>query len=658
MQIKLERKQNLSKITFLLPLWTANPPFSQDPKSSHDDESKPSGDDEKKVDEDLRKENECKDQEKEDNVNNTNNVNTISSTVNAAGTNEDNKLPSYPNMPALEDVGIFNFSNDDEDDGTMADMNNLDTTIQVSHIPTTRIHKDYPLDQVIGDLQSATQTRCQRIWRNMGLLVLFNKEQIIKTFKTACLLAFYHRKNPKRRKGDILLVQVYVDDIIFGSTKKELCNTFEKLMHEKFQMRYQVNPKVSHLHAVKRIFRYLKGQPKLGRWYLKDSPFDLVAYTDNDYARADLDRKSTTGEAEYVAASSCCRQVLWIQNQLLDYGKPKRKDTQVPQPSGPTKSVVDEAVHKELDDSLMMVATAASSLEANMKVNKLLDLEKKKTTQSNEIASLKRRVKKLEKKKSLGEDASKQGRRINVIDADDEITLVNDADNEMFDVDDLGGEEVFIVEQEVVSTGKSTTTTTKRTISSQQSHEKGKGIMIEEPVKPKKKDQIMLDEESAKSWLKDCKHKNKKSCLMQKRIHNFNNSLEKRKKHFTAKRAEEKRNKPPTQAQKKKIICTYLKNMEGYKLKDLMLKEFDKIQVMFDRAFKRVTTFEEFRQELVERKEKRAREALIQESTKKQKVKDDKEKIELKQLMKTIPDEEEVAIDAIPLAVKSPRIVD
>ncbi|GJW61347.1 putative ribonuclease H-like domain-containing protein [Tanacetum coccineum] len=59
--------------------------------------------------------------------------------------------------------------------------------------------------------------------------------------------------------------------------------------------RYQVNPKVSHLHAVKRIFRYLKGQPKLGLWYPKDSPFDLVAYTDSDYAGASLNRKSTTG---------------------------------------------------------------------------------------------------------------------------------------------------------------------------------------------------------------------------------------------------------------------------------------------------------------------------------------------------------------------------
>nr|GEV88085.1 hypothetical protein [Tanacetum cinerariifolium] len=193
--------------------------------------------------------------------------------------------------------------------------------------------------------------------------------------------------------------------------------------------------------------------------------------------------------------------------------------------------------------------------------NKVLDLEKTMTTQRNEIASLKRRVKKLEKKnrtrthrlkrlykvgltariessgnkESLGEDASKQG-RINVIDADEDITLVSV-------VDVLGGEEVFVawqnknVVQEVVDfaqvsivtttititteeitlthalevlktskpkvkgivfqePGKSKTRTT--TISSQQSQDKGKGIMIEEPIKPKKKDQIKLDEEAAK----------------------------------------------------------------------------------------------------------------------------------------------------------------
>ncbi|GJY62551.1 uncharacterized mitochondrial protein-like protein [Tanacetum coccineum] len=72
--------------------------------------------------------------------------------------------------------------------------------------------------------------------------------------------------------------------------------------------RFQVTPKVSHLHAVKRIFRYLKGQPKLGLWYPRDSPFDLEAFSDSDYAGSSLDRKSTIGEVEYVAAANCCGQ--------------------------------------------------------------------------------------------------------------------------------------------------------------------------------------------------------------------------------------------------------------------------------------------------------------------------------------------------------------
>ncbi|KAI3702044.1 hypothetical protein L6452_27650 [Arctium lappa] len=109
--------------------------------------------------------------------------------------------------------------------------------------------------------------------------------------------------------------------------------------------RFQVRTKQSHYQAVKRIFRYLKGQPRLGLWYPHDSSFDLLAYLDSDLGRANLDRKSTsegcqflgarlvswqckkqttvstsTTEAEYIAAASCCSQVLWIQNQMLDYG--------------------------------------------------------------------------------------------------------------------------------------------------------------------------------------------------------------------------------------------------------------------------------------------------------------------------------------------------
>ncbi|GKF94918.1 hypothetical protein Tco_0284618, partial [Tanacetum coccineum] len=115
---------------------------------------KPSSDDRKKVDEDPRKDSEYKDQEKEDNVNaaSTNEVNVV-------GEKTSIELPFDPDMPTLEDNSIFDFTRDDEDDGVEAGMNNLNTTIQVSHNLTTRIHKDCPLDQVIRDLQSATQTR-------------------------------------------------------------------------------------------------------------------------------------------------------------------------------------------------------------------------------------------------------------------------------------------------------------------------------------------------------------------------------------------------------------------------------------------------------------------------------------------------------------------
>ncbi|KAJ9544703.1 hypothetical protein OSB04_024410 [Centaurea solstitialis] len=241
----------------------------------------------------------------------------------------------------------------------------------------------------------------------------------------------------------IVVIQIYVDDIIFGSISRELCQKFETIMTEEFKMsmmgeinfflglqvrqfsdgifinqskyifdllkkydmsgchsigtpmatgnsigpdhegkdvdlrnyrsmvgslmyltasrpdimfatcvcaRYQAKPKESHLAAVKRIFRYLKGTPYYGIWYPKGLGFELQAYTDADYGGCNMDRKSTSGhlqflgnklvswaskkqqcvststaEAEYVAAASCCSQVLWMQSQLRDYGLEYKK---------------------------------------------------------------------------------------------------------------------------------------------------------------------------------------------------------------------------------------------------------------------------------------------------------------------------------------------
>ncbi|GJT85074.1 putative ribonuclease H-like domain-containing protein, partial [Tanacetum coccineum] len=309
-------------------------------------------------------------QEKDANVNNTNSIKTISPTINALGIVDNVVAENIVygcaddlNMPDLEEIGRFS---DAEDDISGVDMNNLDTYLQVSPVPTTRIHKDHPIEQIIRDLNSAPQIR--RMIRNLEehgfLRTTLEQRRNHKEIQTyCCLLEFLsQRRNPEEMKIDkslflskdkwiLLLVQVYIDDIIFGSTRKKMCTEFEKMTHKKFQMSSMGeltflletygNQRLCSKPDI--MFEILKRSNLI--WYPKDSPFDLVAYTDSDYARASLDRKSTTGgcqflgcrliswqckkqtvvansitEAEYIAALNCCRQVIWIQNQLLDYG--------------------------------------------------------------------------------------------------------------------------------------------------------------------------------------------------------------------------------------------------------------------------------------------------------------------------------------------------
>nr|GEZ59476.1 hypothetical protein [Tanacetum cinerariifolium] len=262
------------------------------------------------------------------------------------------QLPDDLYMPELEDI---TYSDDEDVVGAETDFNNLESSIPEE---PKRVH------QALKDPS----------W-----IEAMHEE----------LLQFKMQK-----------VQIYVDDIIFGATNKDLCKSFEKLMKDKFQVssmgeltfflglrvklkkdgifisqdkyvakilrkfgltegksastpidtekpllkdldgedvdvhtyslmigslmyltssrpdimfvvcaciRFQVTPKASHLHAKKRIFRYLKGKPHLGLLYPKDSPFDLMAYSDSDYVGASLDRKSTTGGCQFLG----CRLISW-----------------------------------------------------------------------------------------------------------------------------------------------------------------------------------------------------------------------------------------------------------------------------------------------------------------------------------------------------------
>ncbi|GJR71694.1 putative ribonuclease H-like domain-containing protein [Tanacetum coccineum] len=779
----------------------------------------------------------------------------------------------------------------------------------------------------------------------------------------------------KRVKSDILLVQVYVDDIIFGSTRKEMCTEFEKIMHKKFQMSsmgeltfflgLQVTQKddgifISQDKYVDEILKKFgfstvktastpmeTSKPLMkdenaedvdvhlyrsmigSLMYLSssrpdimfvDAPFDLEAYTNSDYTGASLERKSITGVdylpnddlnekpeesdglkgiIDFLNASSIhyaltvnptiytlCIQQFWatakaktvngerqiqalvdkkkvviteatirrdlrledaegieylpnaiifeqltlmgfvqvfLEKQLGDMSQHKgiyatpsytkkvfanmkregkgfsgrvtplfqsmmvqapeevgegsavptdphhtstttqpstsrpqkqqkprrkqRKDTEVPETSGPTKHVADETEEhvpiQSNDPPLFRVNTLGSG-EDSLKLNELmelctnlqqrvLDLENTKTTQALEIDSLKRRVKKLEKKieSSEDEDNDLQGEEV-VIDKEvaekevstaDPVTTAGEVVTNVSTAATITPEEVTLAQALVqIKTSKpkvkgivfkepseSTITTPTPIVTSQQSSQakdKGKAKMIE-PEKPlKKNDQVMFDEKVAQelqakldveleeeeklakqreedanllSWdntqvmmeadyelAQRLQAEEQEELTIEENSKMFVELMDKRKKHFARLRAEEIRSKPPTKAQKRTQMSTYLKNMAGYKQSQLKNKSFEEIQMLFDKTMKWVDLFVPMDSEVVKDSEKGAEESsskregieLEQEVSKKQKIDDDQDEAEMKKHMEIVFDEEELVFDVVPLAIKPPMIVD
>nr|GEV99699.1 putative ribonuclease H-like domain-containing protein [Tanacetum cinerariifolium] len=315
-------------------------------------------------------------------VNSTNRVNAASTPVTVVGLNSTNSTNSFnaaspsdnvvspnfeiggkssfvdpsqysndPDMSTLEDIV---YSDDEEDVGVEADFSNLETNIYVSPIPTTKVHKDHLVSQIIGKLTTAPQTRSMvRMVKEQGGLNQINDEdfhtcpdypdKVYKVVKALYglhqaprawyqTLANYLLENGFQRgkidqtlfinsqKGDILFVHVYVDDIIFGSTNKELCKAFKKLMKDKFQMSsmgeltfflgLQVKKKddgifISQDKYVAKILR------KFGLTNGKSAstPIDTEKHLLNDPDGEDTVVATSSTEAEYIAAASCCAQV-------------------------------------------------------------------------------------------------------------------------------------------------------------------------------------------------------------------------------------------------------------------------------------------------------------------------------------------------------------
>nr|GEU43403.1 uncharacterized mitochondrial protein AtMg00810-like [Tanacetum cinerariifolium] len=370
-------------------------------------------------------------------INSTNNVNTISSTVDTTGTNRVNvvgenisiKLPFDLKMPALEDVDIFDFPINDKDDDVVADMNNLDTIIQVSPTPTIRIHKDHPLDQVIEDLHSATQTRkMAKNFKEHGFVSTIQQRTNHKDLQNCLFACFLSPEEPKKDlKIQTFLIEYtrlkkhcmdYIklpklDDIIFGSTKKRLCIAFEKLMHEKFQMssmreltfflRLQVKQKMdgTFISEDKYVAKILK-KIRFTEVKTVSTPMEtqMPLLKDEDGKEVDVHMyRSLIGSLMYLTSSrldimfAVCAYARYKVNPKVSHLYDVKRifrlgkgfsgkvtplfQTMVIQ--NQSKLGEDEAVHKELGDSLVRASTTASSLRAEQDSGNITKTQSKAT---------------------------------------------------------------------------------------------------------------------------------------------------------------------------------------------------------------------------------------------------------------------------------------
>ncbi|GKB17758.1 hypothetical protein Tco_0851681 [Tanacetum coccineum] len=289
----------------VMPFWTDTYIFDSPTKDVENGEPKTADDPQKQVEDGPNNGN--VEQERFTDDSSTKDVNAAGQHVNIANTDVNT------GSLKLNVVGpSVNTASPNEQDSTKeepkVDLGNIINSYIVPTTPNTRIQKDHPIDNCKSLLQLTVDLEKNLLVKDGDVDVHLYRSMI----------------------GSLMYLTASRPDIMFA-----VCAC----------ARFQVTPKTSHLLAVKKIFRYLKGKPTLGLWYSRDSPFELVAYTDIDYAEATQDRKSTTRgcqflgnrliswqckkqtvvatsttEAEYVVAASCCGQVLWIQNQLLDYG--------------------------------------------------------------------------------------------------------------------------------------------------------------------------------------------------------------------------------------------------------------------------------------------------------------------------------------------------
>nr|GEU63279.1 hypothetical protein [Tanacetum cinerariifolium] len=615
-----------------------------------------------------------------------------------------------------------------KDGGEEADLNNLESTFQVSSIPITRIYKDRLLKQVIRDLHLASQTK--RMSKNLeehGLVSIVNQRTNHKDLQNCLFDCFLSQMEHKKASfKDFVVYQMDVkSDFLYGKIEKEVyvCQpsgfedpAFPDKVYEveKGTLWIASRPKSmkedgifisqdKYVAKILRKFRFFEVKTA-------STPIETQKPLLKDKDREEVDvhiYRSMIGSLMYLTSSrpdimftakhNAVRHKLMLLGKLttarfiqmfldkkLDgfpthkekydvsfytkkvFANMKRigkvfsvKETELfPTMVGPKQVQIGVNIPRSDKDSLKHIELMKICTTLQQKVLDLEDeLKRTKTAQQSKINGLERRVKKLEMKhmsrthklKRLykvsliarvisscddealdKEDTFKQG-RIDEIDADEDIVLVSTHDDMVLDEGTKDGKEEVV---EVVTTVKMLIDTVKKD-----------QILFDEEVARKLQEEIYEQErlvgerarqdKEANSALietwEDIQAKMNADYQLAKKLQAeeqeqltdaekaklFMEIMEKRIKSFAAKKTAEKRNKPPTKAQQKSIMSTYLKNTDGWKSRGLKNKSFAKIKELFDKAMTRINNFIDFRTELVEVSINKDEAEITQESSSK-----------------------------------------
>ncbi|GJW95901.1 ribonuclease H-like domain-containing protein [Tanacetum coccineum] len=322
----------------LMPLWKDGLLFDSSLKNASNDEPQPSSNARKKDDEGVSKESGIDDQERHENS--TLEVNTAGPSINTASTNVNTGSLNINIVSQIVTTAPLEATHDDFfGNETEVDISNITITYLVPSTPNTRIHKDHSLDHVIGDVQSGVQTRrMAKTTNEQGFISVVYEGKTYKYLHTYLFAYFLSQEEPKRiakALSDSAWIEAMQEKLLQIKEEVYMCQPpgfedpdYPDKVYKVVKALYCLHQALRAWSMIGSLMYLTSSRPDImfgvcayARFQVtpKDLPFDLVAYTDSDYAGASVDRKSTTG-AEYVAAASCCGQVLWIQNQMLDYG--------------------------------------------------------------------------------------------------------------------------------------------------------------------------------------------------------------------------------------------------------------------------------------------------------------------------------------------------